>query len=219
MIPQLEPDTLALVVSGDTASLFGVDAEHPRFEKDFASLVAAGIFEYEDGILRVLPADKDEVAAHAARGFTDRAQYFAGVGGDEAVEALSVALSATGIEQPTRVAEAVVDKGSETQITPPGPILELLSKLAENGELVAVSRAWRVFNMIHPESADLLRESVPAKILLPYLARNRGIDAGRMVGWMSTRSEWAEAAKAALNDPAHFKKTVDEMADAIAATR
>jgi len=180
LIPQLEPDTLALVVSGDTASLFGADAEHPRFEKDFASLVAAGIFEYEDGILRVLPADKDEVAAHAARGFTDRAQYFAGVGGDEAVEALAVALSATGIEQPTRVAEAVVDKGSETQITPPGPILELLSKLAEDGELVAVSRAWRVFKMIHPESADLLRESVPAKILSPYLARNRGIDAG---GW------------------------------------
>jgi hypothetical protein len=135
------------------------------------------------------------------------------------VEALAVALSATGIEQPTRVAEAVVDKGSETQITPPGPILELLSKLAEDGELVAVSRAWRVFKMIHPESADLLRESVPAKILSPYLARNRGVDDGRMVGWMSTRSEWAEAAKAALHDPAHFKKTVDEMADAIAATR
>lgn len=219
LIPQLEPDTLALVVSGDAASLFGVDAEHPRFEKDFASLVAAGIFEYEDGILRVLPADKDEVAAHAARGFTDRAQYFAGVGGDEAVEALAVALSATGIEQATCVAEAIVGKGSETHITPSGPILEMLSKLAEDGQLIAVSRAWRVFKMIHPESADLLRHSVPAKILSPYLARNRGIDAGRMVRWMSTRSEWAEAAKAALHDPAHFKKTVDEMADAIAATR
>ena len=200
-------------------SSIGAYAEHPGFEKDFASLVAAGIFEYEDGILRVLPADKDEVAAHAARGFTDRAQYFAGVGGDEAVEALAVALSATGIEQPTRVAEDVVGKGSETQIIPPGPILELLSKLAEEGELVAVSRAWRVFRMVHPESADLLRDSVPAKILSPYLTRNRGIDPGRMVGCISTSAEWLEAAKAALHDPAHFKKTVDEMADAIAATR
>jgi len=218
LIPQLEPDTLALVVSGDTTSLFGVDAEHPRFVKDFASLVAAGIFEYEDGILRVLPADKDEVAAHAAEGFTDRAQYFAGVGGDEAVEALAVALSATGIEQASRVAEAVVGKGSETHITPSGPILEMLSKLAEDGQLIAVSRAWRVFNMIHPESADLVRDLAPAKILSLYLARNRGIDVGTTVGWMSTRSEWAEAVKAALHNPAHFKKTVDEMADAMAAT-
>ena len=218
LIPQLEPDTLALVVSGDTASLFGDDAEHPRFEKDFASLAAAGIFEYEDGILRVLPADKDEVAAHAAKGFTDRAQYFAGVGGDEAIEALAVALSATGIEQATRMAEAVVGKGSETHITSAGPILEMLSKLAEDGQLIAVARAWRVFSMINPESANFVRESVPAKISSLYLARNRGIDARRMVGWMSTRSEWAEAVKAALHDPARFKKTVDEMADAIAAT-
>jgi hypothetical protein len=219
LIPQLEPDTLALVVSGDTASLFGDEAEHPRFEKDFASLVAAGIFEYENGILRVLPADKDEVAAHAAKGFTDRAQYFAGVGGDEAIEALAVALSATGIEQATRVAEAVVGKGSETHITPSGPILEMLSKLAEDGQLIAVSRAWRVFSMIHPESANFVRESVPAKISSLYLARNRGIDAGKMVEWMSTRSEWAEEVKAALHDPARFKSTVDEIADAIEAAR
>jgi hypothetical protein len=218
LIPQLEPDTLALVVSGDTASLFGDDARHPRFEKDFVSLVAAGIFEYEGDILRVLPADKDEVAAHAAKGFNDRAQYFAGVGGDEAIEALAVALSATGIEQATRVAEAVVSKGSETRITPSGPILEMLSKLAEDGQLIAVSRAWRVFTMIHPESANLVRDSVPAKISSLYLVRNRGIDAGRMVGWTSTRSEWAEALKAALHDPARFKSTVDEMADAIEAT-
>lgn len=219
LIPQLKPDTLALVVSGDTASLFGDDAKHPRFEKDFASLVAAGIFEYEDGILRVLPADKDEVAAHAAKGFTDRARYFAGVGGDEAIEALAVALSATGIEQATRVAEAVVGKGSETHITPSGPILEMLSKLAEDGQLIAVSRAWRVFSMIHPESANFVRESVPAKISSLYLARNRGIDAGKMVEWMSTRSEWAEEVKAVLHDPARFKSTVDEMADSIEAAR
>jgi hypothetical protein len=219
LIPQLEPDTLALVVSGDMASLFGDDAEHPRFEKDFGSLVAAGIFEYEDGILRILPSNKDEVAAHAAKGFTDRAQYFAGVGGDEAIEALAVALSATGIEQATRVAEAVVGKASEVHITPSGPILEMLSKLAEDGQLTAVSRAWRVFSMIHPESANFVRESVPAKISSLYLARNRGIDAGKMVEWMSTRSEWSEEVKAALHDPARFKSTVDEMADAIEAAR
>jgi hypothetical protein len=126
-------------------------------------------------------------------------------------------ISAAGIEQATRVAEAVVGKRSEAHIT--GPILEMLSKLAEDGQLIAVSRAWRVFSMIHSESANFVRESVPAKISSLYLARNRGIDVGKMVEWMSTRSEWAEEVKAALHDPARFKRTVEEMADAIEAAR
>ena len=71
---------------------------------------------------------------------------------------------------------------------------------------------------VSAEFITALEETSPA-FEAAYLARNRGIDAGRIVGWMSTRSEWAEAAKAALHDPVHFKKTVDEMADAIAAPR
>lgn len=176
LIPQLEPDTLALVVSGDTASLFGDDARHPRFEKDLASLVAAGIFEYEDGILRILPADKDEVAAHAARGFTDRAQYFAGVGGDEAIEALS----ATGIEQATRVAEAVVGKGSETHITPSGPILEMLSKLGGWTTDCRFPGLARVFD--DPSGERKLRARVRAGEDLVTLSRPQSRDRCRQDG-------------------------------------
>lgn len=73
--------------------------------------------------------------------------------------------------------------------------------------------------MIHPESANFVRESVPAKISSLYLARNRAIDAAKMVEWMSTRSEWAEEVKAALHDPVRFKSTVDAIADAIEAAR
>ena len=212
LIPRLEPDTLAFVCSGDKASLFGDDARHARFEKEFATLVAAGIFEYETDILRVFPADKDEVAAHASKGFTDRAKYFADVGDDEAIEALAVALSAAGVVRAARLAEAIAGKGSETRVTPSGPVLEVLSMLAADGELSAVSRVWHLFSMIHPESAHFVRESVPAKISSLYLALNRGIDAGKIAAWMSRRSGWAEEVKAVLHDPARFESTVDEMA-------
>lgn len=113
LLPRLEPDTLALVVRGDLPGLFGPDALHPRFKKDFASLVAAGIFEYKDCVLRVLPADREEVAAHVSKGLADRARYFSSVGQDEAIEALAVALSASGIEKATRLAETVVAVFSE----------------------------------------------------------------------------------------------------------
>jgi hypothetical protein len=179
--------------------------------------VAAGIFEYQGGVLRVLPADKEEVAAHVAKGHADRAHYFSGVGRDEAIEALSIALSATGIEQATRLAEAVVGLGSEAHITPSGPILDLLSKLAEDGQLTAISRAWRLFSTVHPDNAHSVRESVPAKISSLYLARHRGIDAGKIVKWSSAKPDWADQVKASLQDPAIFKNTVDAMADAIEA--
>jgi hypothetical protein len=217
LVPRLDPDTLALIVRGDIASLFGTDASHPRFEKDFASLVASGIFEYEDGVLRVLPADREEVAAHVAKGHADRAHYFSGVGRDEAIEALTVALSANGIEQATRLAEAVVGLGSEKYITPSGPILNMFSKLAEDGQLTTISRAWRLFSIVHPDNAHFVREAVPAKISSLYLARNRGIDAGKIVKWASAQPDWADHLKSSLQDPARFKNTVDAMAEAIEA--
>lgn len=60
-----------------------------------------------------------------------------------------------------------------------------------------------------------MRESVPAKISSLYLARNRGIDAGKIVKWKSAQPDWADHLKASLQDPASFKNTVDAMADAI----
>jgi hypothetical protein len=217
LIPRLEPDTLALVVCGDIASLFGPDASHPRFEKDFATLVAAGVFDYQNAVLRVLPADKEAVAEHVVKGLADRAQYFCDEGGNQAVEALAVALSASGIEQATRLAKAVVGLGAEAHITPSGPILDMLSKLAEDGQLTAISRAWRLFSTLHPQNAHFVRESVPAKISSLYLARNRGIDAGKIAKWASTHPDWPDHLKASLQDPASFKNHVDAMADAIEA--
>ena len=130
---------------------------HPRFEKDFATLVAAGIFDYQNAVLRVLPADKEAVAEHVAKGLADRAQYFCDEGGNQAVEALAIALSASGIEEATRLAKAVVGAGSEEYMTSWGPILDMFSKLAENGQLTAISRAWRLLSTLHPQNAHLVR--------------------------------------------------------------
>ena len=198
LIPRLEPDTLALVVRGDMASLFGPDMRHPRFEKDFATLVAAGIFDYQNAVLRVQPLDKEEVAAHVAKGLADRALYFSDEEGNQAVEALAVALSASGIEQATHLAQAVVSARSRENVTSRGPILDMFSKLAENGQLVAISRAWTLFSVFHPASAHFVRESVPAKISSLYFVGNRGMDARKIAKWTSARPDWADYLKASL---------------------
>lgn len=189
----------------------------PPSQAASASLVAAGIFDYKGAVLRVLPADKEVVAAHVAKGLADRALYFSDEGGNQAVEALAVALSASGIEQATRLAEAVVGAGSKEYVTSWGPILDMFSKLAENGQLTAISRAWRLFSTFHPDNAHLVRESVPAKISSLYLAGNRGINAGQIAKWTSAQPDWADHLKASLQDPALFKRTIDAMAEAIEA--
>jgi hypothetical protein len=62
-----------------------------------------------------------------------------------------------------------------------------------------------------------VRESVPAKISSLYLARNRGIDAGKIVKWASAQPDWADHLKASLQDLVQFKSTVDAMVKAIEA--
>lgn len=217
--PRLEPDTLALVVEGDIAGLFGPDADHPRFRQEFESLVGAAIFDYRDGILRVLPADKEKVAAHVADGLAGRAEYFSGVGPDEAAEAVATALSAEGIEHATRLADAIVGREAAAHITPSGPMLDALSKLAEQGQLKVMSRAWRLFSIVHPDNAGFVRQSVPAKISSMYWSRLRRLDAARVVQWMSSEKDWAERLKDSLQDPSSFETTVDAMTDAIQAAR
>lgn len=110
---------------------------------------------------------------------------------DEAIEALAVALSASGIEQATRLAEAVVGRGFEAHMTPSGPTLDMLSKLVVDGRLSAISRAWRPFSTVYPDNALFVRESVRATISSLYFAGNRGINAGRVVKWTPAQPDWA----------------------------
>lgn len=216
-MPWLEPDTLALVFNGDLVELYRDDAQHPRFEVELQRLVEADVLDVRPNQVRVLPPDRDDVAAHVANGRASMAQYRAEEGGDEAVNALREALAAIGIRNAFRVADAIARFGSDAYITPSGPVLELLSELAEEGEVETFAKAYRLFATIRPANAGFVRNSVPAKISSLYLARNRRLSASKIMAWNSAHPEWPETLKAAVEEPAMFARTVETMAADIAA--
>ncbi len=215
-VPWFEPDTLAFVFKGDPVSIFRDDVQHPRFKIELETLVAAGILDVREDRVRVLSPDADTVATYVADNRIGKAEYWAKEGGAEAARALHDALAAIGVRDARRVADAISRLGSDAYITPSGPILELLSELAEEGELETFAKAYGLFATVRPMNADFVRESVPAKISSRYLAGHRRLDASKIVSWASHNPDWPDRLKATIAKPALFALTVDAMAGAIA---
>ncbi len=216
-VPLLEPDTLAFVFKGELTSLFRHDAEHPRFKVELETLTNAGVLDVRDNQVRVLTPGAVAVAALVANDRSGLAEHWSGIGGAEAVRVLQVALAAIGVDNAGRVADAISRLGSAAYTTPSGPVLELLTALAEQGEVETFAKAYGLFVALRPENAAFVRESVPAKISSAYLASYRHLDASRFMSWASRHPDWADTLKGAVAKPRLFVRMVDAMADEIAA--
>ncbi|MER9951854.1 hypothetical protein [Mesorhizobium sp. M0047] len=215
-VPLLEPDTLAFVFKGDLESVFRDDVFHPRFQAELEALTAAGILDIREGRVRVLSPDAEAIATYIADYRSGKAEYWADTGGAEAMRALHDALVAIGVRNARRVADAITRQGSEAYTTPSGPVLELLSALAEEGELETLAKAYGLFATIRPTNAQFVREAVPAKISSRYLASHRRLGASKILSWASRNPDWSESLKATIEKPALFALTVDAMAQAVA---
>lgn len=215
--PRLEPDTLALVFRGDLEAVFRSDAAHPRFAAELQALVDAGVLDVRPGEVRVLPSDTEAVLVHVRDGRSGKAQHWAEAGGAEAVYAMRDALAAIGVRDALRLAGAIADLGSDAYIVPSGPVLELMSELADEGELETFSRAYGLLATIRPASARSVREAVPAKITSRYLARHRGLGASRIMSWALANPDWPDRLKEAVSEPARFARTVESMVASISA--
>jgi hypothetical protein len=180
-------------------------------------LIAAGILDVSQTQVRVLSPGVDEVIAFVTKGKAGKAASWAEAGGVEAMRALQDALAAIGVRNAMRVADAISSFGSDAYITPTGPVLELLTSLAEEGEIETFAKAYGLFSAIQPASARFVRDSVPAKISSGYLARHRGLDASKIVSWASRHPNWPDELKATIAKPGLFVATVNTMAEAIAA--
>ena len=216
VVPRLEPDSLALVFRGDAATLFRDDVRHPRFDAELQTLVAADILDVREDRVRVLSPDPMAVVAHVADGRAGKAQMWADEGGGELANALRDALAAVGVGNAMRVADAIASYGSDAFLTPSGPVLELLSELAEEGEVETFAKVYGLFASVRPASATLVRESVPAKISSRYLARHRRLNPSKIISWTTAHPEWPDTLKATVAEPAMFARTVEAMAAAIA---
>lgn len=68
-----------------------------------------------------------------------------------------------------RIAEAIIDRGSQDYTVRSGSILTLLTELAQEGNLDGMSRAYLAYVTVFPEDANRIAGAVPAKVLNQYL--------------------------------------------------
>lgn len=214
-VPRLEPDTLAVLYPGSLAEIYGADAAHPRFHLEMRKLVEAGVLEILPNALRVLPPDVDTVRDHVLNGWIGKTEHWIDEGPGEAMSALHEALAALGVRNALRVAQAIIRFSSDAYITPSGPALELLSELAEEGEIEIFSKVFRLFAGIRPHSAEFMRRQVPAKISSSYFARHRGLSLKKFMAYRAAHPDWAQLLKSSVDKPVRFARTVDAMATAV----
>ncbi|GLK77636.1 hypothetical protein GCM10008171_28900 [Methylopila jiangsuensis] len=213
--PRVDPKTLSIVFKGEPASLFGEDFRHPRFEIELAALTEAGIIEAREGKISVSSPDPDLVVARVADHMAGRALVGIGAVAKDSAGTLLDALVTIGVRNAARVADAIAQQGSKAFITPSGAVLDLLSELAEDGDIETFAKTYHLFATILPMNAAYVRRSVPAKVSSRYLARHRALSASRIMTYAAKNPEWAESLKRTVAEPALFARTVEDMADAI----
>jgi hypothetical protein len=219
LVPWFEPDTLAFVFWGAAESLFGQDAQHPRFRTELETLTAAGILDVGNRQLRVFSPDAKEMTAFVAKGKVGKAEYWAEAGGAEATRALHDALATIGVRNAQRVADDISRVGAAAYTSTSGPVLELLTTLAEDGEIETLAKAYGLFASIQPKSAAFIRGVVPARISSGYLVRHRGLGVSKISLWAYDHPDWHDKLKAAIARPVLFASTVDALADSISRMR
>jgi hypothetical protein len=215
--PRLDPETLAMVFEGDLRSLFREDVDHARFAVEFQRLQDEGVLVWTDDVLEVMPPDVDELMAWVLEHPAGLAQHWEEDGDNPHLlaDTLRDALAAIGIDNARRVADAIAQQGSDAYITPSGAVLTLLTKLAEQGDIVTFARAYALFAKVHRTNSRFVRENVPAKIMSGYFGGRLRLDMRKTVAWTEQTPGWATELKAALSDPALFVSTVERMASQV----
>ncbi|HBI19049.1 MAG TPA: hypothetical protein DDY79_06990, partial [Brevundimonas sp.] len=217
--PRLEPEALTLVFTGRQRDFLGDRIDHPRFAAEFSRLIDAGILGWkaretsEIGELRVFaPAglwdkvvrDAISLAEYEAEGGDPRGQGFG---------AMREALNRIGVNDADRIAQAISQQGAEGYTRPSGPVLTLLSTLADEGAIETLSNAARLFAGVHPAAAAEIRDALPAKIV-NYWIRNRGLPAEAVAGFTRQSNRWKERPIGTSDAPPRFVSPGAELGDA-----
>jgi hypothetical protein len=114
-----------------------------------------------------------------------------------------------------RIKGAILKQGSPAYITESGPVLELLTELAAEGHLRAISKAFNEFSKARPGNMLFVKESIPAKILNHYWLRLLNLDSKNLISWINNNPEWASTMKSEVRHPAKFEEFVNTAAEEI----
>jgi len=129
----------------------------------------------------------------------------------EALHGLSQEVKSVSPSTEARIAAAIEERGSAAYIHYNGPVLELLSDLAEEDDLEGFSRAFVILARSSPMHAPSVASFVPAKIGT-FLAKHRGVDVASFQRWTEANPGWADALEAAVRHPTQFAGLVETMA-------
>lgn len=135
----------------------------------------------------------------------------------EALHGLSKEVPMVSVETEMRIARAIAEHGSAAYNTEPGAVLDLMTKLAEEDDLVSFSRAFVIVARAKPANATFVAARVPAKIS-NFLIKHRNVSPSALIRWTENNPGWVDELKGAVRDPVRFERVVEAMARVINST-
>lgn len=114
-----------------------------------------------------------------------------------------------------RIKNSILEQGAPAYTTQSGAVLLLLTELAEEGNLRAISEAFNEFSKAKPGNMLYVEERIPAKILNQYWLRKLQLDFESLTSWADKNPGWASELKSKLRVPQDFEKVVNAAAEEI----
>lgn len=129
----------------------------------------------------------------------------------EALHGLSEEVTSVTPETAIRIARAIAEHGSAAYSHSSGAVLDLMTQLAEEGDLQSFSKAFIILARAKPASAPAAATFIPAKIS-NFLIRHRGVEPDAMMEFMRMNPAWSDELKDAVRSPERFERVVEAMA-------
>ena len=190
--PLFDPANFDFVFQGGASAIFADLADHPAFERERDRLVDEGILTLLPKNVRLATPGIEGVRAHAIWSCADKVKMFLDYDPSGISEPLYGALSLIGVRRAREIVEALLRCGDKTYIVACGPLRDVLSQIANDGDLDVFVHTLNVFAHILPSSARELRDAVPAKILNEFVPRNQKVPIAGAFRWMRDHPNWAD---------------------------
>lgn len=156
-VPKLDSETLDLIYEGQLNDLIPDQVDHPRFEVELATLVAAGILRIDRNAVRVRCPDAARVNSRVESGRIWKLENWELSSGGETLEVLVDTLAFAGIPDPSALATALFnDKGSYEGSSVP-KVVQVMAELSAAEQPAIREELHRIVKLVRPTSAMKLR--------------------------------------------------------------
>ena len=170
--PLFDPTNFDFVFQGRADELFAELAKERGFERERDRLVCEGILKIGPKTVRLASPGAEAVTSHAIWSRASKAKDWLENDPATAGDPLYEALSLIGVRRARDIAEALLAYGDNGYLMASGPLRDVLSQIANDGDLDVFVHALNVA-MLHPGADLRLVISLPGAQLVSRC--NRGI--------------------------------------------